>query len=469
MPGHKLTTQFSIFLSIIFFVTTFFFSPNISLAADPKPATGFIYPVLGDGVTDPKQNTVDPRPGTQTHDDCEDADSATNETLWYSSGNDFGNNYCPPSLGCGWSNCYHPGEDWNLCPSGYIEDGVNVYAVANGKVVRKSTVLASGTGSGHYVTIRHDLPKEEKLSDYAFSGTTTSETFSEVYSTYAHIDTIAVEKDDIVEKGDLIGKISACCGHLHFEMKTQGENITGCSSCGYCSSEQALTDNHFLEPDKFIRAHIEGIDLFDDCQFYWDVWPDKWYFLPIMRLSCAGIIQGYPDGYYRPGNSVNRAEMIKLVVEASGAMCEGGCISDPYFSDVTDPSEWYYDYVKTAYNNGWLDHMYGCNYIPCVPAYFEPGRDASRGWIAYVIVKALGMENLSYAYPSPFDDIEYGDAGYAEAARTRWLNIFFGYENKKCNGDYTFGEVNFCYDNPINRAEAAAVVERAFLRESAYQ
>jgi hypothetical protein len=68
----------------------------------------------------------------------------------------------------------------------------------------------------------------------------------------------------------------------------------------------------------------------------------------IAELKARGIIEGYPDGSYRPDNSINRAEFIKIVVEATvdtediyGSSC---------FPDVHD--EWYAPYICTAQRMG---------------------------------------------------------------------------------------------------------------------
>ena len=58
-----------------------------------------------------------------------------------------------------------------------------------------------------------------------------------------------------------------------------------------------------------------------------------------------GIVQGYPDGTFRPDNTLNRAELLKVIVvssysEAAYNVYEG----DACFDDV-DGSEWYTKYV----------------------------------------------------------------------------------------------------------------------------
>lgn len=66
----------------------------------------------------------------------------------------------------------------------------------------------------------------------------------------------------------------------------------------------------------------------------------------ILSLSAAGIIKGYPDFSFRPETSLKRAELVKLLLESANTPVEnfaGGC-----FSDVQDKTQWYFKYVCTA-------------------------------------------------------------------------------------------------------------------------
>ena len=69
-----------------------------------------------------------------------------------------------------------------------------------------------------------------------------------------------------------------------------------------------------------------------------------WHF-----LHHDGLIDGYPDDTFRPANPVNRAEFIKMVVEAVRRL-DG---IDAYAGELPsfiDPNQWYSFYMATAYN-----------------------------------------------------------------------------------------------------------------------
>lgn len=77
-------------------------------------------------------------------------------------------------------------------------------------------------------------------------------------------------------------------------------------------------------------------------------------------LQAEGIVDGYPDGTFQPDRVLNRAEMLKMVIEAK-ARYEGEPIADlddyaddECFNDVP-ANEWYTKYVCYAKEQGWVE------------------------------------------------------------------------------------------------------------------
>lgn len=84
-----------------------------------------------------------------------------------------------------------------------------VYAIGNGIVVKASN---QSTGFGNHIVIKHEnFP--------GFSNASSKETY---YSSYSHLDSINVRENDIVTKGQFIGKSgasgTATTPHLHFQI-----------------------------------------------------------------------------------------------------------------------------------------------------------------------------------------------------------------------------------------------------------
>jgi hypothetical protein len=72
----------------------------------------------------------------------------------------------------------------------------------------------------------------------------------------------------------------------------------------------------------------------------------------IQDLFGRNIISGYPDGSFKPLNNVNRAELLKIAIEASKVMEYQTVALSNCFPDVTD--QWFANYVCFAKQNNWV-------------------------------------------------------------------------------------------------------------------
>lgn len=79
----------------------------------------------------------------------------------------------------------------------------------------------------------------------------------------------------------------------------------------------------------------------------------------ISYFKVSGVLVGYSDGTFKPDNSVNRAEFLKIVMEATGknAVNSANC-----FTDVSD--EWFASYICTAKDLGLVDGYPDGNFRP---------------------------------------------------------------------------------------------------------
>ncbi len=66
-------------------------------------------------------------------------------------------------------------------------------------------------------------------------------------------------------------------------------------------------------------------------------------------LQTRGIIKGYEDGNFQPKKGISRAESLKILIESTGTSTSE--VSRTSFSDV-DASEWYAPYIETAKKEG---------------------------------------------------------------------------------------------------------------------
>lgn len=82
-----------------------------------------------------------------------------------------------------------------------------------------------------------------------------------------------------------------------------------------------------------------------------DVPYDHPYSTSISFLESYKIVEGYEDGTYKPESLINRAEFLKIALEATKVELDSATPTG--FSDV-DESAWYAPYIRKAKNEGWI-------------------------------------------------------------------------------------------------------------------
>ncbi|MFL5732673.1 MAG: S-layer homology domain-containing protein [Chloroflexia bacterium] len=90
-----------------------------------------------------------------------------------------------------------------------------------------------------------------------------------------------------------------------------------------------------------------------------------------------GLVSGYEDGTFRPGNTITRGQVAKIVVEAASVKLENP--SAPTFSDVPASSA-FYRYIETAYARGFISGY--------ADGTFGPGAVATRGQVSKLATNA---------------------------------------------------------------------------------
>ena len=81
---------------------------------------------------------------------------------------------------------------------------------------------------------------------------------------------------------------------------------------------------------------------------YTDVASDAWYNTAVSAMTKAGIVDGYPDGTFRPDAPITRAEMAKII-----SLFAKLDKSESRFSDIA--GHWAEDvYQASPAGNGWI-------------------------------------------------------------------------------------------------------------------
>ena len=111
-----------------------------------------------------------------------------------------------------------------------------------------------------------------------------------------------------------------------------------------------------------------------------DVEGGSWY-MPYLRTAFdLGIVQGYEDGTYKPAQTVNKVEILKIIIEAfdlEDELVEE--VTEDLFPDV-DNTQWYAKYVLVAYSKGVFVDMDS-------DENFEPSGEMTRGEVADFVFK----------------------------------------------------------------------------------
>jgi hypothetical protein len=185
-------------------------------------------------------------------------------------------------------------------------------------------------------------------------------------------------------------------------------------------------------------------------------------FYPYVRcLACSGMLIGYADGTFRPGASLTRGQLAKLVSNAAG-------YSEPpagqMFEDVP-PGSTFYEYVGrmasrailAGYECGGASEPCGVYGMP----FFRPGAAATRGQISKIVANALGV--VRPADGQMFEDVPEGTAFYPHIQALGQQGVMNGYP---CGGaGEPCGPTNMAYFRPANgvtRGQASKIVANAF-------
>lgn len=114
----------------------------------------------------------------------------------------------------------------------------------------------------------------------------------------------------------------------------------------------------------------------------------------VEELTALGVINGYEDGTFKPGNDITRAELAKVIVIATGNASNADLLKSqkPNFSDVK-ANQWYTGYINVAEAKK-LVQGYNKKFRPSDKVKFEE--------VVAVLVRALGYKdaNLSGTWPN---------------------------------------------------------------------
>jgi basic membrane protein A len=170
-----------------------------------------------------------------------------------------------------------------------------------------------------------------------------------------------------------------------------------------------------------------------------------WAEQTILKLVEKNYISGYPDGTFKPNNTITRAEFVKILTSVMGiAPATGG---ESTFLDVST-SDWFFGYVAAAVEKGIIGGY--------PDGTFKPNDPITREQAAKIVVKAKGIDETTidaefvFAHAGNFVDKD---------VISEWAKPFVAAAVEKgiMKGDATNA---FRPTDNITRAETAAIAYR---------
>ncbi len=137
---------------------------------------------------------------------------------------------------------------------------------------------------------------------------------------------------------------------------------------------------------------------FPDMENAWFAYRDS-----VMFLRDREVIHGNPDGTFRPKDVINRAEFIKLVFAARGSTVPAGIST--CFKDL-DPEAWYGAYVCAANRRGMVDGYPDGTFRPSAPVNFAEALKIIAQAYHPEIPSARAGEDWYDPYADEFDRID---------------------------------------------------------------
>ncbi len=126
--------------------------------------------------------------------------------------------------------------------------------------------------------------------------------------------------------------------------------------------DEGILNDAFVS-EVFSNDYIESFEAedYDTVEIFSDVDLDSKNADAISYLKSSKIVSGYPDGSFKPNNPLNRAELLKILVEGAGYSPSAEQYKN-CFPDVKE--DWFAKYVCFAKEMGWIEGYPDGNFKP---------------------------------------------------------------------------------------------------------
>ena len=164
---------------------------------------------------------------------------------------------------------------------------------------------------------------------------------------------------------------------------------------------------------------------------------DCWAEDAILTLVDEGIIAGYPDGTFKPEDSVTRAEFSKMVARAFAVRAAG----EPTFSDIKD--NWAKAYIAALSEAGIVSGF--------PDGTFRPSKDISRAEMTTILMRTIKLGDK-------MDSLDQPEPSFIDVGDEHWASRSIEIANTLGVLPVHFGVV-FDPELPATRAETAHMIK----------
>jgi carboxypeptidase T len=185
------------------------------------------------------------------------------------------------------------------------------------------------------------------------------------------------------------------------------------------------------------------------------------FYANVRCLACRGVLGGYADGTFRPGNNITRGQIAKVVSNAAGF---SETVSGQTFTDVPG-GHTFYEWIERLTGRAVMSG-YDCG-RPSEPCdgenrpYFRPGADATRGQLSKIVSNAASFNDT--ATGQFYADVATDNPFYQEIMRLTNRNVMSGYacggSGEPCDSE---NRPYFRWGSPVTRGQASKIVANTF-------
>ncbi|OXT14914.1 hypothetical protein B9K06_23795 [Bacillus sp. OG2] len=169
-----------------------------------------------------------------------------------------------------------------------------------------------------------------------------------------------------------------------------------------------------------------------------DVPQNKPFASAVYKLAQRGIIGGYSDGTFKPGNSITRGQAASILANLLNLDTEN--VKDPGFKDVS-PELWNYKAIAAVAEKGIFRGF--------SDGRFGPNDKITRAQMASTLIKAFDFVYLDGKLDTPFKDVDFLISHEYSINTLYQLGITSG-----------TSPTTFSPNSPITRAQAAVLITK---------